>query len=86
MPDESRRPDEIEKILHDEKALEGRKQALIEELLKEREAAITAFDEKLAKLGYHANSGKAKRSHHKKSGVSTAPTTPQSKAAEKPKA
>jgi len=24
------------------------------------------FDEKLAKLGYHANSGKSRRSHHKK--------------------
>jgi hypothetical protein len=27
---------------------------------------VKAFDEKLAKLGYHENSGKQKRSHHTK--------------------
>jgi len=67
MPDEGRKTDDVEKILHDERAVETRKQALIDDLLKQREAAITAFDEKLAKLGYKANSGKPKRSHHKKS-------------------
>ena len=82
MPDEGRRPDDVEKILHDEKAVEGRKKALIEELLKQRADALAAFDEKLAKLGYHANSGKPKRSHHKKSaGPAAGPGK-----AEKPKA
>lgn len=83
MPDEGRRPDDVEKILHDEKSLEGRKQTLIEELLKQREAAIAAFDEKLEKLGYKANSGKPRRSHHRKA---AAPAAAPAKAAEKPKA
>lgn len=65
MPDESRSA-EVEKLLADEKAIEDRKQTLIADLLKQKEAAIKAFDEKLAKLGYQANS-KSKRSHHKKS-------------------
>ena len=65
MPDNAR-TDDVEKILSDEQAIEGRKQALIAELLKQKEAAAAAFDEKLAKLGYHANSGKTRRSHHKK--------------------
>jgi len=29
----------------------------MDDLLEQREAAMAAFDEKLAKLGYHANSG-----------------------------
>jgi hypothetical protein len=45
--------------------------------------AIAAFDEKLAKLGYHANSGKGKRSHHRKA-VPAAEAAP--KLASKPKA
>ena len=35
MPDESRKPDDVEKILHDEKSLEDRKQAVIADLLKQ---------------------------------------------------
>jgi hypothetical protein len=65
MPDE-RKTDDVEKLLSEEKALDGRKQALIADLLKQREDAIAAFDEKLARLGYQANSGKPKRSHHRK--------------------
>jgi len=65
MPDH-RPPDDIEKLLAEQKAFEDRKQALIDDLLKQREAAIAAFDEKLEKLGYHANAGKHKKSHHKK--------------------
>lgn len=80
MPEE-KKSDDIEKILHDEKSLEDRKRALIDDLLKQRDAAIAAFDEKLEKLGYRANSGR-KRSHHKKG---TAPPAT-GKAAEKPKA
>jgi hypothetical protein len=71
MPDESRSGD-VEKILAEEKAIEDRKQALIADLLKQREAAMKDFDDKLAKLGYEANSsGKSKRNHHKKAAAST---------------
>jgi len=82
MPDESRKADDVEKFLSEQKVLEDRKQALIDDLLKQREAAVAAFDEKLAKLGYHANSGKGRRSHHRKgappateAGAKTAPKT-----------
>jgi hypothetical protein len=87
MADE-KKADDVEKILHDEKSLEDRKQALIADLLKQREAAIAAFDEKLEKLGYHANSGKPRRSHHRKEkgGAAPAPAPTPAKAADKPKA
>jgi hypothetical protein len=90
MPEE-KKPDQIEQVLSDEKSLEGRKQALIDELLKQRAAAIADFDAKLEKLGYKANSAKAKRSHHKKAapgkqkqggeggGKLSSPTVPQKK-------
>jgi hypothetical protein len=65
MPEESR-IDDVEKFLSEEKSMEDRKQTLIADLLKQREVAIKSFDEKLAKLGYHANSSKTQRSHHKK--------------------
>ncbi len=67
MPEDIKSAD-VEKILADEKAIEDRKQALIADLLKQREAAIKAFDEKLARLGYRApdSSGQPKKSHHKK--------------------
>lgn len=64
---DDKRTDDVEKLLSDQKAIEDRKQALIADLLKQREAANKAFDEKLAKLGYQANSsGKQRRSHHRK--------------------
>jgi uncharacterized membrane protein YGL010W len=63
---EEKKIDDVEKFLSEQQVLEGRKQALIDDLLKQREAALVAFDEKLAKLGYHANSGRSKRSHHKR--------------------
>jgi hypothetical protein len=61
-------PDDIDKLLADQKAVEDRKQKLIDALLKEKVSAVKDFDEKLAKLGYVANGdGKSKqRSHHKK--------------------
>jgi len=66
-PDDTRLPDDVEKLLAEAKAIEDRKEALIAELLKQREEAIKGFDEKLAKLGYRAeNSSKPKRSHHKR--------------------
>lgn len=61
------------KLLADEKVIEGRKQALIADLLRQKEAAIRGFDEKLAKLGYQTtNSGGKKRSHHKKAAAGDA--------------
>lgn len=83
MPEESR-SDAVEKFLTEQKSMEERKQALIDELLKQREAAIKVFDEKLEKLGYHANSGKGRRSHHKKATVQTVEAT--AKPGAKPKA
>jgi hypothetical protein len=78
MPEESRSAD-VEKLLADEKAIEDRKQALVADLLKQKEAAIKDFDDKLAKLGYSGNS-KHRRSHHKKSGQGPAESsTPASK-------
>jgi hypothetical protein len=56
--------DPVDKFLAEQKALETHRHDLIKEVLRQKEAAIKAFDEKLAKLGYdgeHAN----KRSHHK---------------------
>lgn len=78
-PDDNR-VDDVEKLLAEGKAFEDRKQALIADLLKQKEAAVKQFDDKLAKLGYEANSsGKPRRSHHRKQ--ATAPDV-----AAKPKA
>jgi hypothetical protein len=78
MPEE--KTDAVEKLLSEEKAIEDRKQALIADLLKQKETAMKDFDEKLAKLGYQANSsGRTRRSHHRKE-------TPAADAAAKPKA
>ena len=58
MPD-----DEVEKFLTEQKAFESKRHELIKELLRQKEAAIKAFDDKLAKLGYEGNHA-PKRSHH----------------------
>jgi hypothetical protein len=55
--------DDVEKFLNEQKALETHRQDLIKELLREKEASIKAFDEKLAKLGY--DGARPRRSHHK---------------------
>lgn len=67
MPDE-KTPDDVEKVLSDIKSVEDRKQALIADLLRQREAAMQEFDAKLAKLGYKGKGaeGAPKRSHHSK--------------------
>jgi hypothetical protein len=80
MPEEGK-PDHIEKLLTEQKALEHRRQTLIADLLKQREIALQEFDAKLAKLGYVApkNSGKGQRSHHKK------PAAPPAERSAKPK-
>ena len=64
MP-EDKRSDDVEKFLSEQKAFEDRKQALIDDLLRQRAEAINVFDERLAKLGYKAQSGKSKKTHHK---------------------
>jgi len=71
MPDE-KPTDAVEKFLLEQKAVEDRKQALIDDLLQQRADAIKAFDEKLAKLGHNASASKRKRSHHKLSAQDTA--------------
>jgi len=58
-------PDDVEKFLSESQQLESRRQELIKDLLKQKEAAIKAFDDKLARLGHHDGSS-ARRSHHKK--------------------
>jgi hypothetical protein len=59
MPD-----DPVDKFLAEQKTLEAQRHELIKEVLRQEEAAIKAFDEKLEKLGY--NGEHAKRSHHPK--------------------
>ncbi len=70
MPDDSK-TDAVERFLSEQKSLEDRKQALIADLLKQKEAAMAAFDKKLAALGYEADS-KPKRSHHRRATKSPA--------------
>lgn len=56
--------DDVEKFLAEQKQLETHRHELIKEVLRQKEAAIKAFDEKLAKLGYDGEHA-SKRSHHK---------------------
>lgn len=56
--------DDVEKFLAEQKTLEAQRHELIKELLRQKEAAIKAFDEKLAKLGYDGATA-PRRSHHK---------------------
>jgi hypothetical protein len=81
MPEEKQN-DNVEKILSDLKSIEDRKQALIDDLLRQKAEAAKAFDDKLAKLGYHARdgAGKAKKSHHKQAGASSASIPAKAKA------
>jgi hypothetical protein len=69
MPQEPKQPappaqDDVDKFLTEQKTLETHRQELIKELLHQKEAAIKAFDEKLAKLGYDG-ARSSKRSHHR---------------------
>jgi hypothetical protein len=79
MPEE-KPSDDVEKVLSELKSVEERKQAVIDDLLRQKAEAVKAFDEKLAKLGYHANAGKSKRSHHK-TATTAAKTKPKDRAA-----
>jgi hypothetical protein len=64
--------DEVAKFLAEEKTLEGKRHELIKEVLRQKEAAIKAFDEKLEKLGYDGEHA-SKRSHHKPPTEKTSP-------------
>ncbi len=64
--------------------MEDRRQKLIEDLLKQKAAAVKEFDDKLAKLGYE-DGAKPRRSHHRRSAAPSA-STPETPTAEKPKA
>lgn len=74
MP-EDKSADAIEKFLQEQKAVEDRKQALIDDLLRQRAEAIKAFDDKLAMLGHNSSTNKRRRSHHKASAPDAAAST-----------
>jgi hypothetical protein len=58
--------DDVEKFLNEQKAIESKRHDLIKEVLRQKEAAIKVFDDKLEKLGYDGEH--TKRSHHTKHG------------------
>ena len=64
MPEE-KPADAVEKFLQEQKAVEDHRQALIDDLLRQRAEAMKVFDDKLAKLGHKSRDGKPRRSHHK---------------------
>jgi hypothetical protein len=76
MPDE-KPSDDVEKVLADLKGIEDRKQSLIADLLRQKAEAVKAFDDKLAKLGYHAKdgAGRPQKSHHKQPKAAPSPAT-----------
>jgi len=57
--------DPVDKFLAEQQARDAQRDQLIKELLRQKEAAIKAFDDKLAKLGHEGSHG-SKRSHHTK--------------------
>ena len=56
--------DPVDKFLTEQKTLEAHRHELIKEVLRQKEAAIKAFDDKLEKLGYDGEHA-SKRSHHR---------------------
>jgi hypothetical protein len=79
MPDD-KSADAVEKFLLEQKAVEDRKQALIDDLLRQRGEALKAFDDKLAKLGYNAVAAKRRRNHHKQAVTDSTATKPKTRA------
>jgi hypothetical protein len=77
MPEE-KPTDDVEKFLQDQRSFEDRKQSLIDDLLRQRAEAMKAFDDKLAKLGHSAQTGRHKKSHHK-APAPDAPASPKGK-------
>lgn len=78
MPDE-KRADPVNDFLSEMRSLDDRRAELIKDLLRQKEAAIRSYDDKLALLG-HQNTDRLKRNHHKpkgdKKGTRRAPVTP----------
>ena len=56
--------DPVDKFLTEQKTLEAHRHELIKEVLRQKEAALKVFDDKLEKLGYDGEHA-SKRSHHK---------------------
>lgn len=77
MPEDAR-TDDVEKLLAEEKAIDERRKRLVDDLMKQKAAAIKEFDDKLAKLGHHPD-GKQKRNHHGKGAPSAAGSEAQPK-------
>jgi hypothetical protein len=58
--------DPVDTFISEQKALDAKRQELIREVLRQKEAAIKAFDDRLAKLGHtETEDHPRKRSHHK---------------------
>jgi hypothetical protein len=68
MPEEK---NAVELFLSEASVLENRRQALIRDLLKQRDTALQHFDAELAKLGHKAET--AKRNHHRRPAESAGP-------------
>lgn len=73
-------PDDVEKFLNDKQQLESRRQELIKDILRQKEAAIKAFDDKLARLGHNTDGTAPKRSHHKNNVETKAESKPAARA------
>lgn len=75
-PTPAKRPaeadDPVDKFLAEQKTMEAQRLELIKEILRQKEAAIKAFDDKLAKLGYEGDHN-PKRSHHPRHGDNKKP-------------
>lgn len=68
MPEEK---NAVELFLAEANALEDRRQALIRDLLKQKEAAIQRFDAELAKLDHKPET--KQRNHHRKTAETAGP-------------
>jgi hypothetical protein len=55
--------DPVDSLVTEQKSLDAKRHDLIKEILRQKEGAMKAFDDKLAKLGY--DGAHAKRRHHK---------------------
>lgn len=58
--------DDVEKFLSEQRAIEEKRKALIEDLLKKKDAAIREFDDQLARLGHSPDGSTPRRSHKAK--------------------
>jgi hypothetical protein len=71
--------DKVEQLIAEQQAIEARRQELIEEILRQKEAAIKDFDEKLAQLRQGKNSAPKRSQRPKKSAAkkeASLPTPP----------